>query len=99
MSDEAPYPGDPLPLHLIDNTRITPIVLDDAHGRWEFAPLADITPLESVLIAQLFTAIVVRRGRQDWREYLTRDWYVRGTANSDFNALPCELARHFRNLE
>lgn len=72
---------------LIDTTLVTPIALDDAHGRWEFDPKPDITPLEGTLISMLFVAMTLRRKRLDWREYLNRDW------------AGAQLARHFKEAE
>ena len=84
----------------VDATLVKPIVLDDVHGRWEFAPRPDITAYEAVLISQLFTAMVLRRQRLDWREYLTRQWLRPGSSDSDVNPLPLPLlARHFKNVD
>lgn len=84
-----------------DNTIIEPLKLDDAQGEWVFAPRPDITALEAVLIAQLFSAIVVRylkgdRTRFDWREYLTRP-HPAASADGETIMLP-HLQRHFREV-
>lgn len=52
---------------------ITPIVLETQTGeRWAFQPQSDITPLESVLISQLFNKMVLTywHGPADWPAYV-----------------------------
>src|SRR5712664_2223311 len=96
-------------LTFVDKTLIKPLELDDAQGRWIFAPQADITALEAVLISQMWAAITVRylkgdQSRFDWREYLLRDrnvFVVPKIFEPDTRPIPvvlCDLTRHFKPM-
>lgn len=76
----------------VDRTLVAPIRLDDAQGAWQFDPLPDITPYEVALITQLFTAMVLRRTRLDWREYLVR---AHAMSAGDGIIVTADLSRHF----
>lgn len=81
---------DPDPPAFVDRTLVTPIVLDDAQGRWTFDPIFDISPYEAALLSQLFVAMTLRRQRLHWREYLTRSRPIVPGVR-----MFCDLARHF----
>lgn len=59
---------------------IDPIELRDSVGTVHFQPCHDITGLEAVLIAQLFTRLTmhgVNSGPKAWRAYLQRTMLMR----------------------
>lgn len=57
-----------------DLETVRPITLEDAQlNKYAFLPQDNITPLESVLIAQLFTRLVMtawKGGPLDWQSYI-----------------------------
>lgn len=59
---------------------LTPITLEDQRGtKYAFCPQSDISPLESVLIAQLFTKMLLtaRTGAVDWPTYVAEHRLIR----------------------
>jgi hypothetical protein len=85
---------------LKDLTRVGPLHLDDAQGRWQFDPQPDITALELGLIMVLFVHTLNLRKRLGWREYLTRERMIDHTLPSGLAAPTIvDLARHFKPVE
>jgi hypothetical protein len=64
-----------------EGTPIEQLVFTDSVGSMTFLPQTDITPLEAVLISQLFTRMtmhgVATGGPMAWRAYLQRTMMMR----------------------